>query len=65
MGLAVAVNKYKVILAHMEHPTWTAPEIARHVGCNQKFVRDVAAREQLAVPRGKPGFKAGSAKCKT
>lgn len=41
----------RVIRLHREFPAWTAPKLAREVDCNEAYVRVVAQRYNLNIPR--------------
>lgn len=45
-------TKHDVIRVHREHPEWAAHQIAAHLGCLSGYVRKVAAREGLDLPKG-------------
>lgn len=45
-------NKHEVIALHKKHPDWTAPEIAEKLGCLSAYVRAVAQRCGLDLPKG-------------
>ena len=40
---------------HAEHPGWTAPDIARHLGIIPQKVVKAATRAGIVLPKGKPG----------
>lgn len=44
----------QVVHTHRIHPTWTAPEIAAHLECLPSYVRAVAQRKGLDLPKAGP-----------
>jgi len=42
-------SKYLVILCHLNHPDWSAPQIAKKLGCSSDYVRIVAKRNGLEL----------------
>ena len=38
-----------VVRTHLDHPDWTAPEIAARLGCNPAYVRATAQRRKLEL----------------
>ena len=45
------VTKAMVIDTHTEHPDWTAPMIARHIGCSREYVYATGKRNGLSIPK--------------
>lgn len=44
----------KVQKVHLDHPDWTAPMIAEHLGCRASYVRATAQRRGMRLPRAIP-----------
>lgn len=44
-------TKQQIMNAHRQNPNWNGPQIAKHLRCSESYVRVVAARHGLKIPR--------------
>lgn len=50
-------TKQQVITCHQQNPTLSAPELAILLGCRQEYVRAVAQRSSLTLPKAPPSSR--------